>query len=209
MSRTILLTGFQPFDGEPVNAAWELVQTFTDYRHSGGSVIVRQLPTVFGESSRVLRSYLDEIDPDDVICLGQAGGRAAISLERVGVNLDDARIPDNAGQTPMDQAIDAAGPAAYFSTLPLRELKNRLLAAGVPVEISMTAGTFVCNHVLYSLLRALDVRGAIGKATRAGFIHVPFLPEQAARNNNAPSLSLETLRRGLEEVLRHLFEYSA
>jgi pyroglutamyl-peptidase len=199
MSRQVLMTGFDPFDNEPINAAWEVVQRFQGYVQSGFSVAVRQLPTVFETSLQVLETAISDVKPDVVICVGQAGGRSAVSIERIGVNLDDARIPDNAGDTPSERPIHVDGPAAYWSTLPVRHMVNGVRALGIPAEESYTAGTYVCNHTLYGLMHMLAqprFAGVVG-----GFIHIPFLPSQAIRHKNAPSMHADDIEKALRQVI--------
>jgi len=194
--RTVLLTGFEPFEKEPVNPSWEAVRALDGQRVGDDAVIVaRQLPCVFGAAITGIEALLDELKPDVVIAVGQAGGRTELSIERIAINVDDARIVDNAGAQPIDVTIAAAGPAAYFATLPIKAITRDLRAAGVPAMVSQTAGTFVCNHVFYGLMHALAQRG--NAHTRGGFIHIPYLPEQAARHPGAPSLALDTLIAGL------------
>jgi len=194
--RTVLLTGFEPFEKEPVNPSWEAVRALDGQRVGDDAVIVaRQLPCVFGAAITGIEALLDELKPDVVIAVGQAGGRTELSIERIAINVDDARIVDNAGAQPIDVTIAAAGPAAYFATLPIKAITRDLRAAGVPAMVSQTAGTFVCNHVFYGLMHALAQRG--NAHVRGGFIHIPYLPEQAARHPGAPSLALDTLIAGL------------
>jgi pyroglutamyl-peptidase len=139
-----------------------------------------------------------------VLCVGQAGGRGAISIERVAINVDDARIPDAAGRSPIDAPIVAGGPAAYFSTLPIKRLRAALAKAGIPAEVSQTAGTYVCNHVFYGLMHALKRRPGV----RGGFVHIPYSPEQVRRHPDAPSLAtanvVDALRILLRESLKHV-----
>lgn len=200
---TVLLTGFEPFDGEAMNPSWEAVSALHGKRIGGHRIEARRLPVVFGEANAALRKAIAETAPALVLCVGQAGGRAAISLERVAINVDDARIPDNAGRSPVDAAIVARGPAAYFTTLPIKRMHAALQRAGVPVEVSQTAGTFVCNHVFYGLMHALKRR----PDSRGGFVHIPFSPEQAAGRPGVPGLPVATvvdaLRRMIAIALRH------
>ncbi|CAG9175705.1 pyroglutamyl-peptidase I [Cupriavidus pampae] len=193
--RTVLLTGFEPFDKEPVNPSWEAVRALDGQRVGDAIIVARQLPCVFGAAITGIEALLDELKPDVVIAVGQAGGRTELSIERIAINVDDARIADNAGAQPIDVTIAAAGPAAYFATLPIKAITRDLRAAGVPAMVSQTAGTFVCNHVFYGLMHALAQRG--NAQVRGGFIHIPYLPEQAARHPGAPSLALDTLIAGL------------
>jgi pyroglutamyl-peptidase len=196
---TILLTGFEPFEQEPLNPSWEAVRALDGWPCAGAQVAARQLPCVFGQALQVLEQLMEELKPALVICVGQAGGRSQMSLERVAINVDDARIADNAGRQPIDQPIRSGGPAAYFSTLPIKGMAKAMRAAGIPAEVSQTAGTFVCNHVFYGLM---DQLAAHAPAVRGGFIHIPYIPSQAARHPGQPSLALETLIEGLRIALQ-------
>ncbi|SFC20423.1 pyroglutamyl-peptidase I [Collimonas sp. OK412] len=196
---TILLTGFEPFEQEPLNPSWEAVRALDGWPCAGAQVAARQLPCVFGQALQVLGQLMEELKPALVICVGQAGGRSQMSLERVAINVDDARIADNAGRQPIDQPIRSGGPAAYFSTLPIKGMAKAMRAAGIPAEVSQTAGTFVCNHVFYGLM---DQLAAHAPAVRGGFIHIPYIPSQAARHPGQPSLALETLVEGLRIALQ-------
>lgn len=193
---TILLTGFDPFDGEPVNPSALVADALDGASIAGARVHALCLPVAFRTSLRVLRGALRRHRPVLVVALGQAGGRAELSIERVAVNVDDARIPDNAGARPIDVPVVRGGPAAYFSTLPIKAIVAALHARGVPAAVSQTAGTFVCNHVFYGLRHALA-----GSPVRAGFVHVPYLPRQAAPWPGTPSLPLETMIDGVRTVL--------
>lgn len=195
--RTILLTGFAPFGGEELNPSWEAVSALDGERIAGHRVAARLLPVEFGASLEALRAALEDIRPALVLCVGQAGGRAQLSLERVAINVDDARIPDNAGASPVDAPIAADGPAAYFATLPIKAMLAALREAGIPAEVSQTAGTYVCNHVFYGLMHAL--RDAPG--VRGGFVHIPYSPQQAARHAGAPSVALGTVVQALRIAL--------
>ncbi|WP_343628309.1 pyroglutamyl-peptidase I [Roseateles sp.] len=192
--KKILLTGFEPFGGESINPSWELARALSGEIIDDAKVVALQLPCVFGESLRQLDEALQRIRPIAVLAIGQAGGRCDLSLERVAINVDDARIPDNAGAQPIDEPVMPGGPAAYFSTLPIKAIVQGLRAAGYPASVSQTAGTFVCNHVFYGLQHRLSqLRQLQGCAIRGGFMHIPYLPEQAARHPGAPSLPLPTL----------------
>ncbi|MCM2254686.1 MAG: pyroglutamyl-peptidase I [Vicinamibacteria bacterium] len=197
--KTVLLTGFDPFDGERVNPSWEAVKRLRGARIAGHTVAVARLPTEFARAPRALFRAMARHQPTLVLCVGQAGGRAAISLERVAVNLCDARIRDNAGAQPVDVPVVEDAPAAYFAPLPVKALAAALRDAGVPTEVSYTAGTFVCNAVLFALCHRLTEQGA---STRAGFIHIPYSPQQAAAKPGAPSLALETVERALRICVR-------
>lgn len=187
----LLLTGFDPFGGETVNPSWEAVHRMPE-QVENVCIVKRLLPTSFARSAEALRAALDEEQPDAVLCLGQAGGRTGLTPERVAINVDDARMPDNDGAQPVDMPIVPDGPAAYFATLPVRAMTEAIRAAGIPAGLSNTAGTFVCNHVMYVLLHTLaqEKRNVPG-----GFMHVPFVPEQAAPG--VVSLPLPDIVRGL------------
>lgn len=193
--KRVLVTGFEPFDNDQINPSWEMAQRVDGWRCDGYDVIARRLPCVYRAIRPQLSALLDELSPDIVIALGLAGGRLDMSLERVAINVDDARIPDNADDQPIDRPSVEGGPDAYFSGLPIKAILRRLRAAGIPASVSNTAGTFVCNHTFY-MARHLAESGARG--FRAGFIHVPYLPEMAARHPGAASLSLDTLVAGLK-----------
>ena len=189
--RTVLLTGFDPFGGASINPSWLAVQALHGRQVHGHRVVAAQLPTVFGESQRVLGALLAEHRPALAICVGQAGGRRGISIERVAINVDDAPIADNAGARPIDTPVRTGGPAAYFSTLPIKAMLAALQQAGLMAEVSQSAGTFVCNHVFYGLMHALATDSAL-RQTRGGFVHVPWLPEQGV-----PCMPLDDTVRGL------------
>ncbi len=170
----ILLTGFQPFGGEALNPSWQVAQALAGASVGGATVQALQLPCVFGEARAQLTAALRRLQPELVVCLGQAGGRTAIGVERVAINVDDAPMPDNQGQQPIDTPIEPRGPSAYFSTLPIKAMVTALQQAGYPATVSQTAGTYVCNHVFYGLMHALRRR----PGARAGFIHLPYVPGQ-------------------------------
>ena len=192
----VLLTGFDPFGGDPINPSWRIAQALHGRLLDGHRVVAEQLPTVFGSALVALDAALARHRPTLVICLGLVATRAAISLERVAINVDDARIADNAGAQPIDSPVIAGAPAAYFSTLPIKAMQQAISWAGVPAEVSQTAGTFVCNHVFYGLMHRLATARGL-KRTRGGFIHVPMLPEQGA-----PSLPLADMVEGLRAGIR-------
>ena len=187
----VLLTGFEPFEGASINPSWEAVRALEGWRFQageGGTVQVhaRRMPCAFGAALDALDAALAELRPHVVIAVGQAGGRAAFTPERVAINLDDGRICDNAGCQPIDQPVVAGGPAAYFSTLPVKAIVQAVRGAGLPAEVSNTAGTFVCNHLFYGLMHRLAQPGAQARGVRGGFIHIPCLPEQVATLPGAP-----------------------
>ncbi|CAI0790844.1 Pyrrolidone-carboxylate peptidase [Serratia quinivorans] len=190
----VLITGFEPFGGERVNPSWEVVKQLNDMELAGARIIARQLPCVFGTALEALNAAIDEVQPVMVLAIGQAGGRTDITIERVAINVDDARIPDNQGQQPIDEPIVESGPAAYFSTLPIKAIVDSMREAGIPASVSQTAGTYVCNHVMYGLLHRLNSQQAI----KGGFIHIPYLPEQAAAHPGAPSMAATTVLFALE-----------
>lgn len=194
--RTVLLTGFDPFGGEELNPSWLAVQALHGKQIAGHRIVAAQLPTVFGASLTALASLLRAHRPALVVCVGQAGGRSAVSLERVAININDARIADNAAAQPVDTPVVPGGPAAYFSTLPIKAMRHALQQEGIATEVSQTAGTFVCNHVFYGLMHTLATKRGFAR-TRGGFIHVPWLPEQGM-----PSMPLEDIARGLRVALR-------
>lgn len=195
--RTILITGFEPFGGESVNPSWEVVKRLDNAIIDGCRVVAHELPCAFGESLRVLNAAIDALHPVLVLAVGQAGGRTDITVERVAINVDDARIPDNHGQQPVDLPVVEGGPAAWFSTLPIKAMVAAMREAGIPASVSQTAGTFVCNHVMYGLLHKLGRTSEV----KGGFIHIPYLPEQAAAHPGAPSMAAETVLQALEIAL--------
>ena len=194
------MTGFDAFGNDrlaalPVNPSWLAVQALHGSRVEGHAVVAAQLPTVFGASTAELMRLIGQHRPALVLCVGQAGGRHALSLERVAVNLVDAHIPDNAGAQPQDQPVVAGGPAAYFSTLPVAAMLGALQAVGLPAELSYSAGPFVCNHVFYGLMHALATQPGL-TGVRGGFLHVPYLPTQGV-----PNLPLKHTVHGLRLAL--------
>ena len=193
----ILLTGFEPFEQNPINPSWEVARALDGEVIAGGTVHALQLPCVFGDAIKVLDEALTELQPALVISLGLAGGRPEITPERVAINIDDARIPDNAGRQPVDAAVIEHAPAAYFSTLPIKAMVRNMRELGVAASVSNTAGTFVCNHIFYALMHRLHRRGAPGM--RGGFIHTPVLPGQVV---NQPGMDLKTQITGMREAVR-------
>ena len=195
----ILLTGFEPFDKDSVNPSWQVARALDGELIAGGVVHAVQLPCVFGAAMQVLDEALAKLQPTLIISLGLAGGRTDITPERVAINIDDARIPDNAGHQPIDQAVVRDAPAAYFSTLPIKAMVRYLRDAGIPASVSNTAGTFVCNHVFYALMHRLTRRA--GPGVRGGFIHIPALPQQAAQHPGMASMALETQVQGIRTAI--------
>ena len=191
----VLVTGFDPFGGAGINPSWLAAQALDGRRIAGHTLRAAQLPTVFDQALAVLGQLLTTYRPQLVLCTGQAGGRAALSLERVAINVNDARIPDNARTQPIDTPVVAGGPAAYFSSLPIKAMLAALEAQGIRAEVSQTAGTFVCNHVFYGLMHRLAEPQFAG--VRGGLVHVPWLPEQGQ-----PSMALDQIVAGLELAIR-------
>ncbi|WP_083745574.1 pyroglutamyl-peptidase I [Variovorax sp. KK3] len=187
----MLLTGFEPFDKDAINPSWEAVRALDGWRCEGAVVHARRISCVFGAALRELDAAIDELQPVLAIGVGQAGGRSEITPERVAINVDDGRICDNAGCQPIDEPVVPGAPAAYFSTLPIKAMVRELRTAGIPASVSNSAGTFVCNHLFFGLMHRIATRPAPG--LRGGFIHIPYLPEQAARYPGAPSMALDTI----------------
>jgi len=194
--KKLLITGFDPFGGETVNPAWEAVKLLPDV--VGAYELTKmEIPTVFGAASQKVLDAAQKVQPDVILCIGQAGGRKAITPEMVAINLRHARIADNAGNQPQDEPVAADGPAAYFATVPVRKMTAAIEAAGIEAAVSYSAGTFVCNDTLYAVLHHYA-----GTPVQAGFVHVPFLPEQA--KEGVPFMPLETIVRGLAAMIEVL-----
>ena len=195
---TVLLTAFEPFGGEARNASLEAMRLVPDMVGEI-RVVKRELPVAFGASAALLRQAIGGVRPDAVLCLGQAAGRAGLTPERVAINIDDAHIPDNAGDQPIDRPVVDQGPAAYFSTLPVKAMAAAMDAVGVPASVSNTAGTYVCNHVMYSLLHEL---ATVYPGVRGGFMHVPMLAEQAeAYHPPLTGMSADEMARGIRAAI--------
>lgn len=200
----ILLTGFDPFGGELTNPSWEAVKSFDGQNIQGYPIVAQQIPTVFGRSLQQLKESIEKIKPAAILCIGQAGGRPDITVERIAINIDDARIPDNEGQQPIDQPVVAEGPTAYWSTLPIKEIVSELKTAGIPASVSNTAGTFVCNHIFYGVRHFLVENGL---SIPAGFVHIPYLPEQGVAQTGQPTMSKETVIKALEITINTTIEH--
>ncbi len=192
----VLLTGFDAFGGDAINPSWLVAQALHGETLQGHRVVAAQLPTRFDSSHKELVALLRQHQPALVLCLGLAGGRAGISFERVAINIQDARIADNAGAQPIDTPVITSGPAAYFSTLPIKAMLQTLTAANIPADVSQTAGTFVCNHVFYALMHALKTHKGPGKA-HGGFVHVPYL-----QNQGHPSMTFGEMVRGMRLAIQ-------
>lgn len=194
---TILVTGFDPFGGEAVNPAYEAVKKLPN-TIEGHDVIKLEIPTVFGKSGQTLVAALEKYQPELVLCVGQAGGRTDLSFEKVAINFMEARIPDNEGKQPFNQPVISDGATAYFTNLPIKAMAKAVRESGIPSSISYTAGTFVCNELMYHLLHWIDTHNA---SVRGGFVHVPFAPEQAAQKSGVASMSIDMISQGLYEAL--------
>lgn len=199
----ILVTGFDPFGGEPTNPAIESVKRIDD-NIEGAEIIKLEIPTVFHKAADVVEAKIKEVKPDVVLSIGQAGGRYGIAVERVAINQDDARIEDNEGNQPIDVKIREEGAPAYFSTLPIKAMVEEIKKENLPASVSNTAGTFVCNHIMYQDLYLAEKYGNI----KAGFIHVPFLTEQVVDKKDTASMSLEDIVKGLNAAIRAIVKYN-
>jgi len=190
----ILVTGFDPFGGEPINPAIEAVKRMKD-QINGAQVIKLEIPTVRTKSIDAIEAAIVEHHPDLVISIGQAGGRFGITPERVAINVDDFRIPDNEGNQVIDTIIQEDGEAAYFSSLPIKAIAKHLSENGIPSSVSNSAGTFVCNHVMYGILYLIDKKFP---NIKGGFIHIPYMTAQAINKATTPYMSLDEIVKGLE-----------
>lgn len=199
MSRTILVTGFESFEDVKLNPSWQVARALDGWTCDGYQVVAVKLPVAFWASMDLLRTKLKELDPVLVLSLGLARGLPHVALERVALNLDDARIPDNAGQQPMDRPIIESGPMAYLSSLPVKDILQNMHREGIPAGLSLSAGTYVCNHVFYGLCH---IRATEFPQTRVGFIHVPLLPEQAVEFRGEPSMALEMQVKAIRVAIR-------
>lgn len=195
----IIVTGFDPFGGEKINPSIECVKALPEIE--GVELIRLELPTVFKESAKRLNEVINDVKPDAVLSVGQAGGRPGITMERIAINVDDARIPDNISQQPIDETIQTEGEAAYFTTLPIKRIVKAIREAGISAEVSNSAGTFVCNHIMYQSLFAAT---KADKPFKAGFMHIPFIPEQTT---DKPSLPLEESTKALQIAIETIRDY--
>ena len=193
----VLVTGFEPFGGERVNPSWEIVRALPE-TIAGHRVEKLRVPTEFGRSVKVTTRAIDKLKPELVLCLGQAGGRSRMSVERLAVNIDDARIADNAGRQPVDELIASGAPPAYFCTLPVKAMVAAMTEAGIPAEVSNSAGTFVCNHLIYGVLHHIAARGL---AVSAGFMHVPFAEAQVLERPDVPAMALASMVEGAKAAI--------
>ncbi len=199
----VLITGFTPFGGEDINPAYEAIKGLED-NINGAQIIKKEISTVFYKSIEELDTIIGQENPIIVICVGQAGGRFDITPERVAINIDDARIKDNEGNQLIDKKIYDNGENAYFSTLPIKAMVQKIREAGIPASISNTAGTFVCNHLMYGLLYLIHNKYP---NIRGGFIHVPYSTEQVVFKGNVPSMSIEDITKGLNAAIEAALQY--
>ena len=198
----ILVSGFDPFGGEKINPAIESVKLLPD-EIKGAKIIKVEIPTVARKSLKKLEEVIEIEKPDVVLSVGQAGGRTDISVERVGINMDDFRIKDNEGNQPIDEKIAKDGPDAYLVTIPIKAMVQKMIENKIPASVSNTAGTFVCNHVCYGMAHLASTRYP---NMRTGFVHIPFLPEQVVDKRNMPSMPLEMIAKGLEYAIEAIIE---
>ncbi len=199
--KKILVTGFDPFGGEKVNPALEVIKLLPK-KIGENEVRILEIPTVYKKSVEKIEKEIESYKPDYVLSIGQAGGRASISIERVAINIDDFRIKDNEGNQPIDEKIYSDGDNAYFSTLPIKAIQNEITKNGIPASISNTAGTFVCNHVFYGVRYLIEKKY---KGKKSGFIHIPYLPEQVIGKVNTSSMSLDNILRGITIAIETIF----
>lgn len=198
----ILVTGFDPFGGEKINPAIESVKKLPD-TILNAEIIKLEIPTVYMKSLEVIDEAIKKHNPDVILSIGQAGGRPDITVERVGINLDDYRIKDNEGNQPIDKTIFEDGKLAYFASIPIKAIVEHIKKNNIPASISNTAGTFVCNHVLYGVLYLIDKKYP---SKKSGFIHIPFLPEQVIDKKGQPSMSLSNIVKGLEKAIEAIIQ---
>lgn len=199
----VLVTGFDPFGGEKINPAYEAVKRL-DNEINGAEIIKVEIPTVFKKSIEKLNLAIEKERPNIVLCVGQAGGRTDISIERVAINISDGRIEDNEGNQPIDEPIFEDGENAYFAKLPIKAMVKNIREGGIPASISNTAGTYVCNHIMYGLLYLIDKKYS---DIKGGFIHVPFLPEQVVDKEGVASMSLDDIVKALTLAIEAIIEY--
>lgn len=198
----ILVSGFDPFGGEKINPAIESVKLLPD-EIKGAKIIKVEIPTVARKSLKKLEEVIEIEKPDVVLSVGQAGGRTDISVERVGINMDDFRIKDNEGNQPIDEKIAEGGPDAYLVTIPIKAMVQKMIENKIPASVSNTARTFVCNHVCYGMAHLASTKYP---NMRTGFVHIPFLPEQVVDKRNMPSMPLEMIAKGLEYAIEAIIE---
>lgn len=198
----ILVTGFNPFGDDKINPAIETVKRLPEVIE-GADIIKLEIPTEFEHCAEVVKDAIEKEKPDYVLNIGQAGGRYSITPERVAINLDDGRIKDNAGYQPLNHTIHEDGAPAYFTQLPIKAIARAIRNAGIPCEVSNTAGTYVCNHIFYQVQY---MRDKYFPNIKAGFIHIPFLPEQVVNRPQTPSLSLDKAVKGITAAIEAIVE---
>lgn len=207
MAEKVLITGFTPWGSEKENPSQMVVEAFDD-SCCGVEVVKAILPVSFAKAGKMIVDLIEGVRPDVVICLGQAGGRNEPSVERIAVNLNDSNKADNDGDTPEDRVIVSDGASAYFSSLPIKDIVKNIKTSGLPATVSNTAGLFVCNHVFYSALHHVSVRGL---ATRVGFIHLPYLPQQVIEKKGKPYMSLDdmliVLKVAIDTAINNFYKY--
>lgn len=199
----VLVTGFDPFGGEKLNPALEAIKSLPA-QIQGAEVRWLEVPTVFYKSAKILEEEIRLYQPDIVLCVGQAGGRKGLTPERVAINQDDARIPDNEGNQPIDRPIQLDGPPAYFSSLPIKAMVQAIKEEGLTASVSNTAGTFVCNHLMYQVLYLVEKEFP---NIKAGFMHIPYMAEQVVDKPHTPAMDLVDIVRGIEAAIRAIIEY--
>lgn len=199
--KKILVTGFDPFGGEKVNPALEVIKLLPK-KIGENEVRILEIPTVYKKSLEKIEKEIENYSPDYILSIGQAGGRANISIERVAINIDDFRIKDNEGNQPIDENIFEDGENAYFSTLPIKAIQNELAKSNIPSSISNTAGTFVCNHVFYGVRYLIEKKF---KGIKSGFVHIPYMPEQVIGKADTPSMSLDNILKGVIVIIETIF----
>ena len=199
----VLVTGFDPFGGEKLNPALEAIKSLPS-EIQGAEVRWLEVPTVFYKSAKILEEEIRIYQPDIVLCIGQAGGRKGLTPERVAINQDDARIQDNEGNQPIDRPIQLDGPPAYFSSLPIKAMVQAIKEEGLPASVSNTAGTFVCNHLMYQVLYLVEKEFP---TIKAGFMHIPYMMEQVVNRPTTPAMSLVDIRRGIEAAISAIIEH--
>lgn len=193
----ILVTGFDPFGGESINPAYEVVKRLRD-NISGAEVVKLQIPTAFNESIKKTTNKIKEINPDFVLNIGQAGGRSGITVERVAININDARIPDNLNQQPVDTKIDETGENAYFASIPIKAIVQAIRDKKIPAAVSDSAGTYVCNHIMYGVQNYIHKNNL---SIKAGFIHIPYLFQQVINKPNTSAMDIDTMVKAIETAI--------
>lgn len=201
--KKVMLTGFMPFGGETINPSFEAIRKL-DLNNLNVELIKLEVPTDYRNSTSLVLHHIEQFKPDIILMVGQAGGRKEISVERIAINIDDSISPDNLGEIRIDQTIDSHGKIAYFSTLPIRKIVDHIKASSIPAGISNTAGTYICNHLMYDVLKELDSKKL--STVKAGFIHVPYIKEQVIDKNNVFALELDDIVKALNIAISSILE---